>query len=118
VTDPVTNLLTVGSQSDVRSMLTRVIDYLKMEAITGLFTSLSPGKMELMESDAGISSLMDTWIVLMINEENRKRRRWLSVLKSRGMAHSNSVREYLLNDTGLQILDGEPGSPGVRAGGV
>jgi circadian clock protein KaiC len=118
VTDPVTNLLTVGTQSDVRSMLTRVIDYLKMQSITGLFTSLSPGKTELMETDAGISSLMDTWIVLLINEENRKRRRWLSVLKSRGMAHSNSVREYLLNDTGLQILDGEPGAPGVRAGGV
>jgi circadian clock protein KaiC len=118
VTDPVTNLLTVGTQNDVRSMLTRVIDYLKMQAITGLFTSLSPGRTELMETDAGISSLMDTWIVLLIDEENRKRRRWLSVLKSRGMAHSNSVREYLLNDAGLQILDGEPGSPGIRADGV
>ena len=108
VTDPVTNLLTVGSQNDVRSMLTRVIDYLKMKSITGLFTSLSPGRTELMETDAGISSLMDTWVVLTIDEENRRRRRWLSVLKSRGMAHSNSVREYALTNTGLQILDSEP----------
>jgi circadian clock protein KaiC len=108
VTDPVTNLLTVGTQSDVRSMLTRIIDYLKLETITGLFTSLSPGRTELQETDAGISSLMDTWVVLSIDEEQRKRRRWLAVLKSRGMAHSNSVREYALTDHGLQILDGEP----------
>jgi circadian clock protein KaiC len=107
VADPVTNLLTVGTQNDVRSMLTRVIDYLKSEGITGLFTSLTPGSKEFEETDAGISSLMDTWIVLLINEENRKRRRWLSVLKSRGMAHSNNVREYMLTDHGLQVLDGE-----------
>jgi circadian clock protein KaiC len=107
VADPVTNLLTVGTQSDVRSMLTRVIDYLKSEGITGLFTSLTPGGKELEETDAGISSLMDTWVMLFINEEHRKRRRWLSVLKSRGMAHSNSVREYMLTDNGLQVLDTE-----------
>jgi circadian clock protein KaiC len=108
IADPVTNLLTVGTQSDVRSMLTRVIDYLKSQGITGLFTSLTPGSRELEETDAGISSLMDSWVVLLINEENRRRRRWLSVLKSRGMAHSNSVREYLLTDQGFQVLDGEP----------
>ena len=118
VTDPVTNLLTVGSHGDVRSMLTRVIDYLKSEGITGVFTSLTPGSKELEETDAGISSLMDTWIVLTINEENRRRRRWLSVLKSRGMAHSNSVSEYLLTDRGLQVLDEAPVSAArVGAGG-
>lgn len=117
VADPVTNLLTVGKRSDVRSMLTRVIDYLKMESITSVFTSLSPGGTELQETDAGISSLMDTWIVLTINEENRKRRRWLTILKSRGMAHSNSVREYMLTDQGLQVLDGIVGRE-ARLGGV
>lgn len=118
VADPVTNLLTVGKQNDVRSMLTRIIDYLKQETITGVFTSLTPGKTELEETDAGISSLMDTWVVLTINEENRKRRRWLSILKSRGMAHSNSVREYVLTDHGLQVLDAEPTRPAARAAGV
>ena len=118
VTDPVTNLLTVGTQNDVRSMLTRVIDYLKMKSITGLFTSLSPGRTELLETDAGISSLMDTWVVLTVDEENRTRRRWLSVLKSRGMAHSNSVREYVLNNDGLQILDSEPAAREARRSGA
>ena len=118
VTDPITNLLTVGTQSDVRSMLTRVIDYLKMETVTGVFTSLSSVRREIEATDAEISSLMDTWIVLNISEENRKRRRWLSVLKSRGMSHSNSVREYVLNNTGLQILDGEPTAREARLSGV
>jgi circadian clock protein KaiC len=117
VADPVTNLLTVGTQNDVRSMLTRVIDYIKSQGITGLFTSLTPGSKELEETDAGISSLMDTWVVLFINEDNRKRRRWLSVLKSRGMAHSNSVREYMLTDHGLQVLDAEAAGQ-TRLGGV
>ena len=118
VTDPVTNLLTVGTQSDVRSMLTRIIDYLKMESITGLFTSLTPGSRELEETDAGISSLMDTWIVLTAHEEHRTRRNWLSVLKSRGMAHSKSVREYQITDQGLQLLEEETGPGGkARAGG-
>ena len=117
VADPVTNLLTVGTQNDVRSMLTRVIDYIKSQGITGLFTSLTPGSKELEETDAGISSLMDTWVVLLINEENRKRRRWLSVLKSRGMAHSNSVREFILTDHGLQVLDAEAAGQ-TRLGGV
>jgi circadian clock protein KaiC len=114
VADPMTNLLSVGTQSDVRSMLTRVIDYLKLESITGLFTSLTAGSKELEETDVGISSLMDTWIVLSIAEQNRRRRRWLSVLKSRGMAHSDTVREYKLTDRGLQVLDGEPET---RSGG-
>ena len=117
VADPVTNLLTVGTQNDVRSMLTRVIDYIKSQGITGLFTSLTPGSKELEETDAGISSLMDTWVVLFINEDNRKRRRWLSVLKSRGMAHSNSVREFILTDHGLQVLDAEAAGQ-TRLGGV
>ncbi len=117
VTDPVTNLLTVGSQNDVRSMLTRIIDYLKGETITGLFTSLTPGKTELQETEAGISSLMDTWIVLTISEENRRRRRWLSILKSRGMAHSDTICEYALTDHGLQVLDTEL-ARAVRAAGV
>jgi circadian clock protein KaiC len=64
IVDAVTNLLSVGTQNDVRAMLMRVIDYLKVNGVTGFFTSLTPGKNESEETEAGISSLMDTWIVM------------------------------------------------------
>jgi circadian clock protein KaiC len=105
IVDAVTNLLSVGTQSDVRAMLMRVIDYLKMNAVTGFFTSLTPGKNESEETEAGISSLMDTWIVMTYDEVNRQRHRAIRILKSRGMAHSNSVREFVLTDHGLRIRD-------------
>jgi circadian clock protein KaiC len=103
VVDPVTNLLTVGSQGDVQAMLTRVIDYLKTETITALFTSLTPGKTESEETEAGISSLMDTWILLSTTEVEHERRREIAVLKSRGMAHSNQIREFALTNHGFDL---------------
>jgi circadian clock protein KaiC len=105
IVDAVTNLLSVGTQNDVRAMLMRVIDYLKVNEVTGFFTSLTPGKNESEETEAGISSLMDTWIVMTFDEVNKQRNRAIRVLKSRGMAHSNRVREYALTDHGLRISD-------------
>jgi|SRR5579863_9472075 len=112
VVDPVTNLLAVGTLDDVQGMLTRVIDYLKVSSITALFTSLTPGKIELEETEAGISSLMDTWIVLTIREVERERRRQICVLKSRGVAHSNRINEFELTDRGLRISDRDAERPG------
>jgi hypothetical protein len=71
----------------------------------GFFTSLTPGKNESEETEAGISSLMDTWIVMTFDEVNKQRRRAIRILKSRGMAHSNDIREYALTDRGLRISD-------------
>jgi circadian clock protein KaiC len=105
IVDPVTNLLSVGTVNDVRAMLMRVIDYLKVNEVTGFFTSLTPGKTELEQTEAGVSSLVDTWIVLNINEVERERRRDLCVLKSRGMAHSNHIYEFMLTDHGLRVLN-------------
>ncbi len=117
ILDPITNLLNVGTLEDVRGMLTRVIDYLKMSGITALFTSLTPGRTELEETQAGISSLMDTWIVLTMREINSERRRRICVLKSRGMAHSNRINEFTLTDQGLRLLDTEPEQrPRARSG--
>jgi circadian clock protein KaiC len=110
-----TNLLTVGTANDVWAMLMRVIDYLKVNEVTGFFTSLTPGKYESEETEAGVSSLMDTWIVLTIEEIDRQRRREIRVLKSRGMAHSNRVHEFELTDQGLRLLDDT--RPGIRATG-
>jgi circadian clock protein KaiC len=108
IVDALTNLLTVGTANDVRAMLMRVIDYLKVNEVTGFFTSLTPGKYESEETEAGVSSLMDTWIVLTIQEVGRQRHREIRVLKSRGMAHSNRVHEFELTDHGLRLLS-DPG---------
>jgi circadian clock protein KaiC len=107
IVDAITNLLTVGSALDVGAMLMRVIDFLKVNAVTGFFTSLTPGKTELEETQAGVSSLMDTWIVLTIQEVDRARQRQVTVLKSRGTAHSNRICDFELTDRGLRLADDE-----------
>jgi circadian clock protein KaiC len=105
VIDPVTNLMTVGTYADVQAMLTRLIDHLKTENITAMLTSLMPGQTEIERTETTISSLMDTWIVLANDEVGGRHHRGLYVLKSRGMAHSNELREFVLTDHGLTMLD-------------
>ena len=116
VLDPVTNLMTVGTSSDVQAMLTRMIDYLKTENITAVLTSLTPGKTDIERTETTISSLMDTWLLLANDEVGGTHRRGLYVLKSRGMAHSNEVREFALTDRGLQVLDASPAARGPAVG--
>jgi circadian clock protein KaiC len=112
VIDPVTNLMTVGTSADVQAMLTRIIDHLKTENVTAMLASLAPAQ-NAIERTESISSLMDTWIVLANEEVGGRHRRGLYVLKSRGMAHSNELREFVLTNAGLQVLDapGEPPGP-------
>ena len=105
VIDPVTNLMTVGTYADVEAMLTRLIDHLKTENITAMLTSLTPGQTDIERTETTISSLMDTWLVLGNDEVDGVRRRGLYVLKSRGMAHSNERREFVLTDRGFNLLD-------------
>jgi circadian clock protein KaiC len=103
VIDPITNLMSVGDVQSVKTMLTRLIDFLKMEKITAMFTNLTlDGMME--QTAIGISSLMDTWILLRDVEIEGARRRILYVLKSRGMAHSNKTVEFVLGNEGIQVL--------------
>jgi len=106
IVDAVTNLLTIGTQTDVRAMLMRVIDFLKVSGVTGLFSSLTAAHSSYEETQTGISSLMDTWIAMTIDEIERERRRSIRILKSRGMAHSNHVHAFTLTDHGLRITDG------------
>jgi circadian clock protein KaiC len=103
VVDPITNLLAVGTQTDVRAMLTRMIDFLKMRQITALFTSLTPADGPAETSETLISSLMDTWILTELAEVDRARGRSIFVLKSRGMAHSNEVRDFHITGRGIEI---------------
>jgi circadian clock protein KaiC len=115
VVDPVTNLFKVGTRIDVTSMLTRLVDNLKMENITSLFTSLVTNAKGV-EAAAGVSSLMDTWIALQDIESNGERNRGIMIMKSRGMAHSNQVREFILTDRGIEIADAYIGPSGILTG--
>jgi circadian clock protein KaiC len=117
VIDPISNLVSVGSISEVRSMLTRLIDFLKVNSITALFTALVSGRDGRMEmTEEGVSSLVDTWISVRDLEGIGERNRGLSILKARGMSHSNQVREFLVTDTGIQLLDVVIGPLGIITG--
>jgi len=104
VIDPITNLMMVGTIVDVRAMLTRIIDFLKTKNITAVFTSLTSAGQEMEATQSLISSLMDTWILTATESEERKRRRFLYVLKSRGMSHSDETREFEITNRGVRIL--------------
>jgi circadian clock protein KaiC len=105
VVDPITNLTTIGENAEIRALLMRAIDFLKMQQITAVFTSLTAGGDALEQSEVGISSLMDTWLLVRMLESEGERNRLLYVLKSRGMAHSNQVREFRLSDDGIELVD-------------
>jgi circadian clock protein KaiC len=116
VVDPITNLLMVSTLGEVRSMLTRMVDFLKTQQITAIFTSLTAGSGTLEANEADVSSLMDSWLLLKTIEVGGEMNRALYMLKSRGMAHSNQIREFLLTNEGLRLLDVYLGSEGVLTG--
>lgn len=118
--DPISNLFPIGDEVQVRAMLMRIIDYLKSKDVISLYTNLiseqalTPFGTE--NTQSHVSSLMDCWIALKTMEGNGERNRALYVLKSRGMAHSNQVREFILSDKGIQLLDVYTGSGEVLFG--
>ncbi|MCE8429313.1 MAG: circadian clock protein KaiC [Candidatus Methanoperedens sp.] len=116
IIDPVTNLIAIGSDTEVKSMLSRLIDFLKSNQITAFFTNLSHTGAALEQTEFGISSLMDTWLLLRDIEIGSERNRGLYILKSRGMAHSNQIREFLLTDDGIDLVDVYLGPAGVLTG--
>lgn len=116
VIDPISNLISVGNVNEVRSMLTRLIDFLKVNNITALFTSLISGSLQMDTTEEGVSSLVDTWISVRDLEGVGERNRGLSILKSRGMAHSNQVREFVITDKGIELLDVVVGPTGIVTG--
>lgn len=116
VMDPITNLTAVGDEREVKSMLIRVIDFAKGLGITALFTSLTSDGRSDEQSEVGVSSLMDTWLLLRNLENAGERNRLLFILKSRGMAHSNQVREFILSDHGIRLRDVYVGPGAVLAG--
>ena len=116
IVDPITSLADSGTRSESKAMVTRLIDYLKGGQITSLFTSLTQGGHSLQQSEAAMSSLMDSWLLLQDFEGNGERNRVLYVLKARGMAHSNQIREFLISDRGVDLVDAYIGASGVLTG--
>jgi circadian clock protein KaiC len=118
VMDPVTTFISEGDELEVKAMLTRLIDFLKTKQITAMFTSLtSPTEGRgLEQTEVGISSLMDSWLFLRDIEIGGERNRGLYILKSRGTAHSNQIREFLLTDRGVDLVDIYVGPGGVLTG--
>jgi circadian clock protein KaiC len=115
VMDPISDLAGSGSSRSVTAMLTRQVDFLKGRGVTALFTNLaSEGQRE--STDHLVASLIDTGLLVRTLEGNGEHNRVLSVLKSRGMAHSNQVREFLLTDRGIELADVYVGPQGVLTG--
>src|SRR5947209_6328759 len=116
VLDPMTSLLVAGSESETKAMVTRLIDCLKSQGISSLFTSLRHVGNPLHQSEIAISSLMDAWLLLQDIEGHGERNRVLYVLKARGMAHSNQSREFLISHRGIDLVDAYIGPGGVLTG--
>jgi circadian clock protein KaiC len=116
VVDPITNLVTTGNAAEVRAMLSRMMDMFKSENITAIFTSLSQPGAALEQTEFGVSSFVDTWLLLRDHEVNGERNKLMYVLKSRGTAHSNQVREFVITDNGIKLIDVYAGSEGLLTG--
>jgi circadian clock protein KaiC len=116
VLDPITNLITVGNVSEVKSILIRLIDFLQIQQITVMFTALTMNTIVNDQTDEGVSSLVDSWILLRDIELNGERNRGLYIIKSRGMKHSNQVREFIISADGLRLEDVYLGSDGILTG--
>lgn len=115
VMDPISDLFRIGSAMDVSAMLTRQLDFLKSRGVTVLVTSLSSDTGS-SQTDLRLTSLVDTWILVKTIEGNGEYNRLLHVLKSRGMAHSNQIREFLLTSHGIELTDVYVGPQGVLTG--
>ncbi len=118
IIDPISNLITVGSEHEVRSMLVRLIDMLKLHNITALFTSLNKtgDSLRVDIAEESVSSLVDTWITVRDMEGLGERNRGIFIVKSRGMSHSNQVREFIITSKGVDLLDVELGPNGILTG--
>jgi circadian clock protein KaiC len=116
ILDPINAFVMGDNQTEVKTMLLRLVDFLKMKGCTAFFTSLTPAGDNMEISDVYISSLIDTWLLLRDIEIGGERNRGLYVLKSRGMAHSNQIREFRLTNDGIELLDVYVGPEGVLTG--
>jgi circadian clock protein KaiC len=116
VLDPISSFLESGDHMEVQSMLLRVIDFLKSHGVTAVFTHLMHGQGERVQTDAGLSSLMDAWILLLNREVSGEFNRELYLLKARGLSHSNQVREFVMSNEGIKLVPPYLGESGAVTG--
>jgi circadian clock protein KaiC len=116
VIDPVGSLIQAGNLRDAHIMLIRLIDFLKQKGITAYLTNLTGGGEAIERTNVEISSIVDTWLFVRDIELGGERNRAMYVLKSRGMAHSNQLREFVLTERGVELLDVSVGPEGVLTG--
>jgi circadian clock protein KaiC len=116
VMDPLNSFVIGDNEIEVKAMLVRLVDFLKMNQITALFTNLAQGGSPVEQTDVAISSVIDTWLLLRDIDSGGEHNRGLTILKSRGMAHSNQIREFLLTDHGVELRDVYVGPEGVLTG--
>jgi circadian clock protein KaiC len=116
IVDPVSNLQTAGTKEDTNNLFVRLVDFLRKDGILGFLVSLTGGANLLEATDEGISSMVDTWLLLRDVESNGERNKVLYVLKSRGMDHSNQVREFHFTSKGVKLVDAYLGPAGVLTG--
>lgn len=116
VLDPISSFLESGDRMEIQSMLLRVVDFIKSRGVTAVFTHLMHGQDGRVETDAGLSSLMDAWILLLNREINGEFNRELYLLKARGLSHSNQVREFIMSDEGIKLASPYLGESGALTG--
>ncbi len=116
IIDPISSFIIGTNEFEAKSMIMRLIDFIKLNHITGFFTNLSAGGTDLEHTEINISSLIDTWLLLRDIEIGGERNRGMYILKARGMAHSNQIREFILTDHGAELLDVYVGQEGVLTG--
>jgi circadian clock protein KaiC len=116
IIDPISNFIAAGDALDVHAMLVRMVDYLKIRGITALFTTLTSDGEAREATNVGVSSVMDNWLLLRDIELGGERNRGMYVIKSRGTAHSNQIREFVITPEGIRLLDVYTGPEGVLTG--
>jgi circadian clock protein KaiC len=118
IIDPISNFSAAGTLAEAEAMLLRLIDFLKSRQVTAMFVNLTAGGNAWEKTDVGVSSLIDTWILLRDIELAGERNRGLYVLKSRGMKHSNQIREFIVTSEGIKLEDVYVGAEGVLTGSM
>jgi circadian clock protein KaiC len=116
ILDPISSFLESGDRMEIQSMLLRVVDFLKGRGVTAVFTHLMHGQDSVVQTDAGLSSIMDAWILLLNREVNGEFNRELYLLKARGLSHSNQVREFVMSDDGIKLVPPYLGENGALTG--